>query len=868
MKHLFLTTLIAFTSITFTSCNSNSGDTSVAITMDENSNFSLNGEWSFKRASDVPGSGEQISIGRVSETDWSKGTIPNTVMANLVEAGVYKDPYSFENMKSISKDSVLQDWYYLKTFSLPKGFDSKNYTLNFDGINYKMDVFLNGKTIAKDSAALGAFNTFSFDVNEALQEGENRLLVKLSPPLAGAYSIGFVDWAPTPPDKNMGIWRSVHLKVSDPVELRNTFVSSKFANRNYKEASLSISTELSNKSDEAQEITLEGVIGPVSFSKKVKLAAGESKTETITEKDIPQLLFKNPKLWWPVGYGAPNRYTLNLKAKIGENVSSSETVNFGIREVKDYKNENGHRGYIVNGKKVLIKGAGWVDKLFLENDSAYDEQQVQYVVDMNMNCIRFEGFWGKDHNIYDLCDKYGILAMVGFSCHWEWADYIGTPCGDQFGCAEEPEEIALLANYWNDQITYLRNHPSIYVWVGGSDFLPHPDLEKHYNDTLAKIDPTRPYLGAAKWHTSAVTGNTGVKMEGPYDYVTPNYWYTDTVRGGAFGFNTETGPGPQPPVLSSLKKMYGQNINFPVDSTWDFHHGRHAFGTMGKYLKAFNARYGESESLEDFALVSQMANYEAIRPMFESFRVNKPNTTGIVQWMLNSAWPETYWQLYDFYLQPTGAYYGTKIANEPIQTVYNYGNNKLYIVNEDKVGMLSTVKVKVDIINPFKNTHDSLSFEVESKSPMNHELDAKINVDDSLVFVFITTQIGDKKTVYNNYWLSKVPDVIDPDYSHSSWVYTPNLSFSDMSKLRQLPTAKVNVSTTETDKGKKVELRNESETVAFGIQLELMDNATNDLVMPAVWSDNYLVLQPNESRVVEVESNDQNNVVKINYLNK
>ena len=842
--------LIAVT-LFFFACGNHEKTESKNVAVNENSNIILNDGWFMKRAAEVNSDGFELSKSKADNKGWLTATLPSTVMTILVDNGVYKDPYKENNMAKIPVDSILQPWWFTSSFSL-NTVQNNTFSLNFDGINYKAEVFLNGVLVADSNKILGAFNTFQLDVTEQLTQGENHIAIKLLPPATGAYSIGFVDWAPTPPDKNMGIWRGVHLNVSKAVSLTETFVQSDLNIEDFSSAELTISTALKNNTNKEQTVTLNGTFDEFVFSYDVLLAAKESKKVLLTSKEVPALKVLKPKVWWPVGYGKANLYQLKLSANVHQEVSSKQQVQFGIRKIADYKNENGHRGYMVNGQKILIKGAGWLDKLFLENDSLYDVQQMEYVVDMNMNCVRFEGFWGKDHHIYDLCDQYGLLAMVGFSCHWEWHDYIGTPCNeDKYGCADDKAEIELVANYWESQVKYLRNHASIFSWVGGSDFLPHPELEKKFISILKEVNPSAPYLGAAKWHTSEVSGGTGVKMEGPYDYVTPNYWYTDTMRGGAFGFNTETGPGPQPPVYSSLIKMYGKDLKYPIDSTWNFHHGRFAFGTMDKFMKAFETRYGASPTLKDFALVSQIASYEAIRPMFEAFRVNQPNTTGIVQWMLNSAWPETFWQLYDFYLQPTGAYFGTKKANEQVLGIYNYGDHGIYLVN-DKPSTLKSVKVAVEVFNSKSELLYQLDTTLNETTEGVHKLFKLKATTDSTEFVFVTTTESNGVVHKNNYWLSSTNDVIDPNYDKSSWVYTPNLSFADFTSLRNLSKVELTTESNETPDGIEITLSNNSEHIAFGIQATIIDSETKEDIAPAIWSDNYIMLKGKETQVLEV----------------
>ena len=482
----------------------------------------------------------------------------------------------------------------------------------------------------------------------------------------------------------MGIFRPVTLRRCRSVSIENPFVRTDLDKKTPDRASLAVSAELYNRSGEPVTGILAGRIDSISFEKPVTLAARERKVIEFTPEQHENLLFHQPKLWWPHDLGEPNMYELHLEFSIKGAVSDVYQTSFGIRRVEDYFNKQGHRGFRINGKEVLIKAGGWTDDMFLADTSEKLEAQIQYVKHMNLNCIRLEGIWGKDHTLYDLCDRYGILMMVGWSCHWEHEQYLGKPVDERFGGITSPEDIDLIAKSWTDQILWLRNHPSIFVWTVGSDKVPHPDLERKYNQTFEKYDQTRPYLASTggvgseqaiigtKVIVSDISGPTGVKMLGPYAYTPPVYWYEDTKRGGAYGFNTETGPGAQVPVLETLKKMIPAEEFWPIGDCWDFHCGLNEFSNLDRFCQALENRYGPVTNVEQFAYRAQILNYELIRPMFEAFRVNKPKATGVVQWMLNAAWPKLYWQLYDWYLMPTGAFYGTKKACQQCQLIYNY----------------------------------------------------------------------------------------------------------------------------------------------------------------------------------------------------
>ena len=371
-----------------------------------------------------------------------------------------------------------------------------------------------------------------------------------------------------------------------------------------------------------------GSIGDdIEFEHAVDLAAGETRQLEISPTDFPQLSVDQPRLWWPTGMGDPDLYDLDLNVTVDGHLSDQQNITFGIRHIGDYLTEEGHRGYTVNGKKLLIRGGGWVDDLMLADDDQRLEDQIRYVQHMNLNTIRLEGFWGSSHRLFDLADRYGILVMVGWSCQWEWEEYLEGPV-DEYGGIDTPAEIDLITRSLRDQVLWLRNHPSVFVWVLGSDMLPRPELERRYLAELAEVDPTRPALASCAVDVSEVSGPSGVKMNGPYDWVPPIYWYVDRERGGAYGFNTETGPGPQPPPVESIRRMMPEENWWPVDEMWDFHSGRNQFNTIETYHEALDARYGEATDLEDFARKAQIANYEGMRAMFEAFSIRRPVTTG------------------------------------------------------------------------------------------------------------------------------------------------------------------------------------------------------------------------------------------------
>jgi exo-1,4-beta-D-glucosaminidase len=806
--------------------------------------------WSVQQSGKINLTGAELSTKEIIPQNWLPASVPSTVMGVLTKNGLYGDIFVGDNYKKIDKKQFDGSWWYRKAFKLPVLKTGQHVVLHFDGLNYYANIWLNGKLLASRDSVFGTFRRFEFDITDRLQPKGNVLAVEIFRAQPGDFNLGFVDWNPRPPDENMGIWREVYLKITGDVSLNNTYVESKVNTSTLTEASLTIKTSLKNYSSKSVSGFLKGKIDGREFSYPVVIKAGTTLDIELTPEQVPGLHIKNPRLWWCNNLGTPELYELNLRFETDKRISDSEKTSFGIREIECYTNAYGHKGYKLNGKEVLIKGAGWTDDIFLRDSLASLETQVRYVKHMNLNTIRFESIWGTNQDIYDLCDKYGILAMVGWSCQWEWDEYLGKTC-DEFGGIQTEPEMALALNSFRDQVLWLRNHPSIFVWMVGSDKCPKPELELRYRSLFKTLD-NRPYLASAGTRVSTVSGPTGVKMNGPYEYVSPSYWFVDTINGGAFGFNTETGPGPQVPVLESLKKMIPEDKLWPLSENWNYHctHSKQALNTMDVFNEALDARFGKPATLDEYLLKADAQSYETLKAMFEAFRVNIPKSTGIIQWMLNSAWPSLYWQLYDYYLAPTAAYYGARTANQPIQLIYNYSDNAVYAVNETR-NDANNYKASLRLLNIASKEimNKNLQFSVASNTSVKvFELDPLSET------VFLDAKLSDalgKHMAGNFYWLSAKKD--EYAWDKTTWVYTPLKAFTDYSALNSLPESEVVVAQSRKDKGEMSEvtihLSNPTSKIAFALTIKMVDKQGN-LITPAFWDDNYISLLPGEKRDV------------------
>jgi exo-1,4-beta-D-glucosaminidase len=827
------------------------------------STVSLNDGWQIQSSCEAKATGEQVSTAGFAASGWHKTTVPNTVVGTLVDDKTYPDPTYGTNLKKLpgmnySERSFFAlldmpegspfhcSWWWRAEFTLRPPFAGNYFWLHFPGINYRANVWVNGKKIADAKDVAGTFRIFEFDVTSALNtNGQNAVALEIFAPEKNDLGITWVDWNPTPPDKDMGIWKEVTLTSNGPVALRNPFVKSKFG-AEYKTAELTLSANLRNQTEKTVKGALVAEVDGQTLKEDVELAAGETKTVRLTPAQFPQLKLEHPKLWLPYTLGTPNLYTALLYFQVDgpANVSDRAQVTFGIREFTSELTEKGHRLFKINGRNILIRGAAWAPDMFLRPMSKKLDADLAYVRDMGMNTIRLEGRIDRDE-FFEKTDKLGILVMPGWTCcdAWErWKHW-------------RPETHAIAKASMADQARRLRNYASIFVWLYGSDGPPPAEVEQMYLDVLKQAEWPNPALSSASDTPTKLTGNSGVKMTGPYEYVPPVYWLADTKAGGAYGYNTETSPGPAIPTRESLEKFIPKEHLWPIDEVWNFHAGGERFTTVNIFTDGLNRRYGQATSLDDYERKAQAMAYDGQRAMFEAYGRNKYTATGVIQWMLNNSWPSLIWHLYDYYLVPAGGYFGTKKAMESAHVQYSYDDNSVAVVN-DTYAALKGMKVSAKIYNidaREKASKDAILDVVSDSSTKAFDLP---NVEGLSNTYFLRLQLRDPagKLVSDNfYWLSTKVDTLDWA-KRKDTVYTPQKEFADLTGLNSLLQVTLAVSAARSSAAGKdtivVTAKNPSSSVAFMAHLRLTRGPGGDDVVPIFWSDNYFSVLPGEERQV------------------
>jgi len=835
------------------------GSAAQSNTLVDNKLFLKEG-WAIKSSKSLRENGAIISTIGFSPVGWYPTSVPSTVLAALVENGVYTDPYFGMNLKKIP-DLTRNSWWYRTEFVLPTEYGDKAVWLHFNGINYKANIWLNGLQIADSTQVQGMHRLFEFDITNYVTFTENNCLaVEVFAPTSHDLWDSWVDWNPTPPDKDMGIWQEVYLKASGPVVMRHPYVVSDLDLPSLDVAHLNISAELTNLRDEAVSGVLNGAIsnvtnvaeggtstgGPevIEFLKAVSLASKETKLVTLSSNEIAQLNISNPRLWWPNLVGLQNLYDLKLEFEITGEVSDNETVRFGIREVSSYLSDKNYRIFKVNGQNILIRGGGWVPDMMFRPLPERKEAEIKYARDMNLNAIRMEGKLETNH-VWDLCDKYGIMVMAGWCCCCHWEEWNRWDATDMIVATESQK----------DQILRLRNHPSLLVWLYASDMHPPPEVEIEYLNILETYAPTLPHLSSASWWGTELTGPTGVKMWGPYSYEPPVYYYLEESPGGAWCFGTEMGPGENVPPIESMREMLPEDHLWPIDRYWNYHCGSsRPFNNLRVYTNALDSRYGEATGVEDYCRKAQLMNYESMRAELEAFGRNKYVSTGVITWQFNSAWPSLIWQHYDYSLRPGGSYFGAKKACEPLHVQYSYNESSIYVVNS-RYESFNDLKVSAKVYN----------WDMTEKYSNTATIDVG---PDSSNYVFTIPALVDLTTTYflalkledslgsvissNFYWLSTKPDVLN--YARTTWYYTPQSAFADFTDLAKLPLVDLNVAYEIENTGESlvahVTIENPTDDLAFFIHVAVTKGPGGRDVLPILWDNNYFSLLPGESKEV------------------
>ncbi len=824
--------------------------------------------WRIQSSAKAQQSGAEVSSGGFATGDWYPVSGRATVMAGLLENGTYKNVFYSDNLRAVeepdsSGNVFVIPWWYRSEFTLGEGGRETHTLLRINGIIASADVWLNGNLVAERAAVAGAYPVHELDVTRWVHSGLNTLALRVHPAdPRTSLAVGWVDWNPTPPDNNMGPWRGVDIVRSGPVEIRFPQATSTFPQAtstlslpDLSRAALTVTVQARNLDASARDATITGVVAGVSLRRTIHLDPGQTQTVSFSPKSDPGLELNHPRVWWPVGMGAHPLYSLQMAAAVDGVISDRASTTFGIRSVSSHLTPQGYQQFVVNGKPVLIRGAGWAPDMFLRDDPKRMETEFSYVVNLGLNTLRSEGKL-ENARFYDLADRDGIMILAGWECCDKWESWAKTG-GEPWDASDEKVARASMAS----EARLLRNHPSVIGFLIGSDNAPPAAISKMYVDALHAEDWPLPIIAAAVDQATAETGPSGMKMAGPYAWIPPAYWYADKL-GGAFGFDSEVSAGASIPLMDDLNRMlspqelealwkYPQVRQFHASAAWSI------FATIEPFDTALARRYGPPKSLADYVAKSQLENYDNVRAQFEAFNAHmdlSEPSTGVIYWMLNNAWPSLHWHLYDYFLNPAGAYFGAKIANEPVHIQYSYDTRAIMLVNhtlEPERGLRASIRVR--------NLDGGVAYERRLK-----DIDIAGNGARQLAMLpaleglsrtyFIELELASAGGIpisRNVYWLSTQTDELD--WARSNWYLTPVTRYADLTPLQSLPAATAKVKATMRHEGAEdiatvtLTVPPSSKAVALFQHVSIERSAGGEPMLPILWSDNDVTLWPGES---------------------
>jgi hypothetical protein len=866
-----------------------------------------------------PGS-EISTLEYKSKVYWFPVKVPSTVLTGLVANNVYPDPYSglnnmlipdasneFNKKYNLERFSHLPNhpnpwdrpYWYRAIFKVPEADNGRHFQLIFKGINYRAEVWVNGKQVADSTQMAGMFAQYSLDVSSLIKtSSENVLAVKIYPldfpglpaveqlkALGDFYenggptgdigknvtmlcSVGW-DWIPPVRDRNMGIWLPVYLRTTGGVTIAHPKLVTTLPNLpDTSQAKLSLNLVLlnHNQTNDSGKLTVtispNNFVGkPFQFSKNVSIAKNANATIDINGDNTKELNIHDPSLWWPNGYGKANLYNIRLQYVNSLGICDDTTFMFGIRNVSSKATEvNGtwRRDFYVNDKRIHLTGGAWVPDMMLNRDSTRYDYEMHLCRNANINLVRI---WGGGvtpcDEFFEAADRYGLLV---------WSDFwiTGDTQGEFKGSPDWPLEANVFIKNVISTIQRIRNHPSLLVWTGGNEGHARKELYDVMRESIITLDGTRPFIpsssGFAKlpegWSGSWPDNKpTGAYSGGPYTWQDPLVYYKKAIAGNDWVFKDETGIPSMPPynILPKIipNLVWDSKLPFPLNDVWGYHDAATGNGRWDLYYTEMVKRYGEAQSMEDFCNKMQLMNAVGYQGIFEAAGHKLNDISGVMLWKLNAAFPSVVWQVYDWFLQTNAGYYFMQNACEPVHIQLNLSDLKVLVINRTHKPVPGLI-AQVDL------------FSIDSKSLFHEEKSISLDATDVKEASLLSSLLANLKGV--NFVVLNLKNSAGKVISHNVYWLSGN---ADYRSLNEMQKTSVQTKVLSEVKGKdenswSIKISNTTDKIAFFIRPQLMSGGEE--VLPSYWTGSYFTLAPGESTILTVSCPRQKLDRKVPYL--
>jgi len=841
----------------------------------------LHDGWQMREEAIVGNHGDQFSSPGFKAPDWYPAAVPTTALATLVRNGVYPDPIIGTNMMKIPDVNDVENqrydllqyshlpdhsnpfnrpYWFRTSFQLPADDKGKVIWLHLDGINYRADVWLNGKQIASRDEVVGMFKRFRFDISKTANVGGvNTLAVRIHPldfpgdplfeqldGLHGAfgpnggdgdilknvtmYQTSGWDWTPSVRDRNIGIWQHVWVEATGSVTVRDPagFVDPQWEPN--ADAPITVRGYLDNASTASVSTKLKVRIEPIGFDAPVidsetTIAAAPGRNEFILRpSEHHELVIVNPHVWWPVTYGEHPLYKLTVTSTVDGKISGTASSLLGVRKVGTYILPSGGRAFLCNGRTIRMTGGAWIPDTMLSWSAQRYRDEVRLMAEGNHTIVRVNGCGIMPPDaFFDACDRNGLLV---------WEDLASTSVAGYHG---DPQ---LMISNMIDTIDRMRSHPSLMLWEGENETAPRADWARPIqNFILPAMDGTRPWVSCSMANNDSWAPLTHMQSHGPYDWQPIKKYFSLYNRGNAS--KNEIGMACPMPMNSVAKAIPDWNqttdLDFPLNKTFGFHDAIDNFYytthvEIGKH-------FGPMPDLAEYLWVADLYTGTGYRAIYEAANKNRPFNSGTHLWKVNTAWPSMPYQLWDWYLRPNAGYYGMKAACKPLHIQHSLDDNGIQVVST--LPTPQKLNVKAEIVSLTGTPEVTKDFAVDALADATTVAGSLADQlkDDQLHFLALTlTDANGQMLDRDIRWVQK-----DQVWTAMQTVAPANV----LASVKQQQTA-------GDETVYSVSVENNSSVPAANVWVEVIRGPQGQEVLPCFWSDNALTLMPHEQRELTV----------------
>lgn len=790
------------------------------------------GSWKLQRSSLVKDQGEALATIGYQDAFWVPATVPGTILTSYFNVGALPDPNYGKNQLYISDSFFYSDFWYRTGFVAPAVTKKQVAWLNLDGVNWKAEVYLNGKKLGRVE---GGFQRGRFDVTDKLLPGQKNALAILVEKNATPGSIhqktfenvgknggalgldnptyhasaGW-DWIPTIRGRNTGIWGDVSVSVTGAVTLEDPYVTTKLPLPKTDSADVSLHVTVRNHRATPVRGVLHLRFGDLQLTQPLSLEGSATKAVVLSPETHKQLHLANPKLWQPAGYGEPNLYDVELTLEAAGEILDAKRFKAGLRQMT-YSEEGGILKLWINGRRIIARGGNWgFSESMLRYRAREYDAAARYHREMNFNLVRnWVGQIG-DEAFYEACDRHGILIWQDFWLANPWD-------------GPEPADQELFLANARDLVSRIRKHPSIALYCGRNEGMPPKPLQEGLQKLVEELHPGMHYIGDS--------AHKVVSGEGPYQVMPTSFYF----RAADVKLHSEIGL-PAIPPLESLREMMPEKELWPLGLTW----GLHDFSKIGaqggeSFLRTLEASYGGAGTLEEWVTYAQWMCYEGYRAVFES---QSRHRMGVLLWMSHPCWPSFVWQTYDYYFEPTAAYFGSKKGSEPLHIQWNRLTDTIEVVNYS-AGNQKGLTAKVEIFN------------LDGKPVTEKSAPVDIAEDSTVSAIPMEYPQGLSPVHFLRLTLGRDSEILSTNF------YVRPLEEANYRALRLLPKPQIQAETTAEQKGDRwlltTQLKNAGNFPALMIRIKAIREKSGERILPAIYSDNYIALLPGESRSLTTE---------------